>query len=169
MSNTNIWDRCGRPDIGREIEALGLAGYVATGTAGDVVWALTRPGVVAAEVSARLKAEFADLVPEAPGKSYKVRTYDAWRMAFYGAWDIGSCAGWIAEKRGVKPYSQEWHAGCERVAALAWEAMARIAAGVVGMSRTIGEAEHQECLAVCAEYCFERDLVLVAHANGGAR
>lgn len=169
MSKTNIWDRCGRPDIGREIEARGLTGYVATGVAGDVVWALTRPGVVTAEVSARLKAAFADLLPEAPGKPYKVRTYEAWRMAFYGVLHIGGCAAWIAEQRGVYAYGPVSKVISARAVHVAWEAMARIAAGVVGMSRTIGEAEHQECLAVCAEYCFERDLVLAAHANGGAR
>ena len=169
MSNNNIWDRCGRPDIGREIEALGLAGYVSTGTAGDVVWALTRPGVVAAEVSARLKVAFADLLPEAPGKPYMVRAYEDWRMAFYGVLHIGGCAAWLEEQRGMYAYSPECKAISRRAVEWAWEAMARIAAGVVGMSRAIGEAEHQECLAVCAEYARERDLVLAAHANGGAR
>jgi len=152
ISTENIWDRCGRPDIGREIEARGLASYVATGIAGDVVWALTRPGVVTAEESEKLKAAFADLLPEAPGKAYMVRTYDAWRMAYYGVLHIGGCAGWVQERRGMYAYSPECKAITRRAMEWAWEAMARIAAGIVGMSRTIGEAEHQECLAVCAEY-----------------
>lgn len=169
MNTDNIWDRCGRPDIGREIEAHGLAGYVATGSAGDVVWALTRPGVVTADASEKLKAAFADLLPEAPGKSYMVRTYEAWRMAFYGVLHIGGCAGWVQERRGMYAYSPECKVITRRAVEWAWEAMARIAAGIVGMSRTIGEAEHQECLAVCATYCLERDLALAAHANGNAR
>lgn len=137
MNTTNIWNRCGREDIGRAIEAQGLDEYARTGRASDVVWAVTRPGVIPAAEQARLRAAFIEAAPKCHEMAFResCHDYDAWKVAFYGAGCFGGLAVLHAEQRGVKAYSDEANAIASAAVSDGWETLAKVAAEFVGGAR----------------------------------
>ena len=132
--NADPWSQCGRPDIGQAIGEQGLPAYTKAGRASDVVWALTRHGVIPAADHLRLVDALAAEIPEIPAKAHAADG-SAWHVAYYGVVCIASHAVWLAEQRGVNAYGAEAKAIATAAQSAAWERMAAVAARFVEVSR----------------------------------